>query len=232
MDRAVGGSARNILIAAAAHPRRYARIVKRMIRLVVLATSALATGGEIKSEFFNRARVVLRVVAADGRTSACDKYECWDELKVVRTMKNESQGTFEPGDSVKVAVPKMMPAPPKKEFTAYLLSETQSSQERGWSLVQDASEIGWNDTTRSCLAKGGTIRRVGMRGNLMCVKTYRDAGKQCTDSSQCLGGCYLAHVTPSPGKKAKGVCRRDDSPYGCFIEIHNGEAQQGGICAD
>jgi len=85
-----------------------------------------------------------------------------------------------------------------------------------------------------CQAKGGKIRNVCRRQWPACVVPYSDAGKRCTDNSQCKGKCLLDTQTdgPSePGESAEGKCQLDNDPCGCKIEVVNGKVG-GGACVD
>ena len=86
----------------------------------------------------------------------------------------------------------------------------------------------------ACTAKGGEFRQEGLLGLYRCVVPYGDAGASCSDTSDCEGRC-LAHddVTDyeaAPGE-AVGVCEADDSPFGCFAEIENGNVAPA-LCVD
>lgn len=88
-------------------------------------------------------------------------------------------------------------------------------------------------TTAACAAKGGTVRPVCMSRTLTCVAPYPDAGRPCTDKSQCKGKCFLTGPYPrSPlTTKVVGRCQRNDDPCGCFSTIVKGRVA-GGICVD
>jgi hypothetical protein len=85
---------------------------------------------------------------------------------------------------------------------------------------------------------GGAVRPVCLSQTDMCVTPYPDAGKKCSDSSQCAGDCLIDMTTycdkegrctdpetPEPGTKSFGVCELDNDPCGSRIEIVNGIAQ-------
>lgn len=74
----------------------------------------------------------------------------------------------------------------------------------------------------TCTAQGGSLRPLGRRGLLKCVVPFADAGKACSDNSQCHGDCLA--VTPVPtGTTARGVCQRDISEnYGCRQAVQGG----------
>ena len=85
-------------------------------------------------------------------------------------------------------------------------------------------------TTEACAAQGGSMRYVGLAHFLSCVIPYADAGKLCSDSSQCQGNCQTAPV--ALGTASQGRCSQDSAAlYGCYSEVHNGIASAG-LCRD
>mgnify|MGYP001123423830 CR=1 FL=1 len=83
----------------------------------------------------------------------------------------------------------------------------------------------------ACEAAGGSVQRRGRLGMEQCVHAYADAGKQCTDSTQCQGKCVGSAGAVSPDKAASGICQADDRLYGCYAEVRNGKAVAA-ICVD
>ena len=89
----------------------------------------------------------------------------------------------------------------------------------------------------ACEEAGGSVVGVCMFGMPACVLPYSDAGKVCTDGSECEGMCVVDETNlgpnnrPEVGSAATGVCIADDNPCGCWFEISNGEIQHG-LCAD
>jgi hypothetical protein len=53
----------------------------------------------------------------------------------------------------------------------------------------------------------------------MCVVAYKDAGKVCSDSSQCEGRCIGDRDETPPGQRVAGRCEADNDPCGCTTEI-------------
>jgi len=88
---------------------------------------------------------------------------------------------------------------------------------------------------QSCTAAGGTISRQGLAGYEMCVLPYADAGKVCSDSSECLGQCRAQTLnTPQQSEATqavKGQCQANNIPFGCHSEII-GSTIQPGLCVD
>lgn len=85
----------------------------------------------------------------------------------------------------------------------------------------------------ACEARGGRMSPQGRMQTLQCVIAYADAGKRCTDGSDCLGDCRVADVTraPAAGMAAVGQCQADSSRFGCHATITNGKAAAT-ICVD
>lgn len=86
------------------------------------------------------------------------------------------------------------------------------------------------DDPQACVARGGTMRRICLMGELACVENYADAGKPCTDKKQCIGQCRYAGSAP-PGASVVGECQRTTDPCGCFGTVANGKFE-GTLCVD
>ncbi len=87
-------------------------------------------------------------------------------------------------------------------------------------------------TTSSCTARGGEMRQVGRMQTWQCVVKYADAGKRCTDASQCEGDCEIAgNSSVAPGARATGVCQADSNRFGCRTTIKDGKAEAT-LCID
>ncbi len=77
----------------------------------------------------------------------------------------------------------------------------------------------------ACEAAGGEVIPSGLAGFDMCVLPYCDGGDVCTDSSDCIGKCYLAASADASGgfgSPASGQCQINSSPFGCRTEISGG----------
>jgi hypothetical protein len=84
-----------------------------------------------------------------------------------------------------------------------------------------------------CLAQGGRVGMAGPSGDEMCALPFRDAGRACTDRSQCAGLC-LAPEPPAQGKPAAstvGHCQAFNYPYGCHETVDHGQVS-GALCTD
>jgi hypothetical protein len=86
------------------------------------------------------------------------------------------------------------------------------------------------DDPQACVARGGTMRRICLMGELACVENYADAGKACTDKKQCFGQCRYAG-SAAPGASVVGECQRTTDPCGCFGTVANGKFE-GTLCVD
>ena len=95
------------------------------------------------------------------------------------------------------------------------------------------------ETQQACDAKGGQWLPDCRPNERRCLMPYPDAGKRCTDSSECESnmcvtdldvvcevgkGCPEPQV-PAPGSPAVGICKRNNERCGSFYEIKHGIAQ-------
>ena len=77
----------------------------------------------------------------------------------------------------------------------------------------------------ACTARGGQMQQVGRMQSWQCVVKYADAGKRCTDASQCEGQCEIAGNSGiAAGTAATGVCQADSNRFGCRTTVENGKA--------
>ncbi|MGE5502407.1 MAG: hypothetical protein ACM3W4_10830, partial [Ignavibacteriales bacterium] len=84
----------------------------------------------------------------------------------------------------------------------------------------------------ACRARGGSIQAVGMMGLPTCVTPYPDAGRACTDKSDCQGACLLeGGDTVPPAGPVRGHCQRNDALFGCYSRIEQGKIVEA-ICVD
>lgn len=85
---------------------------------------------------------------------------------------------------------------------------------------------------KECLAKGGTYSKQGRLQAYRCVIQFSDAGKACSDSSECQGSCLNSDTAITAGTtNVKGTCAATDSPFGCRQTIEGGVAK-GFLCID
>jgi putative hemolysin len=83
----------------------------------------------------------------------------------------------------------------------------------------------------TCTSSGGRVERRGRLGAELCVKPFADAGKQCTDTSQCQGKCVGTADQASSTVPVSGQCQADNRLFGCYSEIKAGKAVNA-ICVD
>ena len=83
----------------------------------------------------------------------------------------------------------------------------------------------------SCKAKGGQWQRVGMLQTFVCVLPTSDAGKSCTDGSQCQMSCLAKDPSLTPGSKATGQCSKSTNIFGCKTRVKDGKIE-GTLCID
>lgn len=94
------------------------------------------------------------------------------------------------------------------------------------------------DTKASCEAAGGTWAAFGISPIEKCVLPASDAGKECSDSSECEGSC-IAELSKEDNDKvsrgeavpAKGKCTSSKSVFGCFPIVTQGKVD-GILCID
>jgi hypothetical protein len=75
------------------------------------------------------------------------------------------------------------------------------------------------------------MRGVGMANSITCVVPYGDAGKPCSDSSECEGRCLQKPPLMDDGAKTLGACEVNSDHFGCNSEVLGGIAQ-GTLCTD
>ena len=72
------------------------------------------------------------------------------------------------------------------------------------------------ETAEDCRNDGGSWV---YRGEFVCIKAFPDAGKSCTDSSECTGKC----IARGDETNFTGHCQKNDDPTGCSQEVIGGE---------
>ncbi|WP_310541332.1 hypothetical protein [Phenylobacterium sp.] len=84
----------------------------------------------------------------------------------------------------------------------------------------------------ACAARGGTVRPVCRMQRPACVIAYPDAGKTCSDKSDCRGRCLHEGEAPSdPAAAVTGRCQSTSDPCGCFTTVVQGRMGPG-LCVD
>ncbi len=82
----------------------------------------------------------------------------------------------------------------------------------------------------ACEAAGGTVGRAGLVNWEHCIMPYKDAGKVCSDNSECTGQCR--NTLPAQGSgPVTGKCQANNLPFGCYGEVKNGKVTSR-ICVD
>ena len=76
-----------------------------------------------------------------------------------------------------------------------------------------------------CLSDGGTLHTAFMQGSMVCTRPTRDAGKSCTDGSQCEGLC-IGEAGAKYGDAAIGKCTAARGrAMRCRTVVQNGRIQ-------
>lgn len=98
---------------------------------------------------------------------------------------------------------------------------------------QTLAEAAGTTDAALCARAGGKMQPQGRMQSVRCVLSYADAGKRCTDGSECEGDCRIADVTgaPAAGTDAIGQCTATSSRFGCYTTITGGKAEPT-ICVD
>jgi hypothetical protein len=122
----------------------------------------------------------------------------------------------------------------KLVVVAAVLVTCSCSSRHDWHMqksVERSREVAFAQVDQEkCRAEGGTVRGVGMFGTPACVKPFQDAGKVCSDKSECAGLCKAPSDSPI-GLRSSGTCQRDSQDiYGCN-RIEQGLVV-GGVCLD
>lgn len=118
-----------------------------------------------------------------------------------------------------------------------LKSFLESPEFTGHCRADAVAEAGASGTTAgddpaACKARGGEVRPVCRRQVPRCVVHFSDAGKSCSNKSQCRGRCLAnPENAGKTGDSATGQCEQDDDPCGCKFEVKNGKIAAG-ICVD
>ena len=77
----------------------------------------------------------------------------------------------------------------------------------------------------ACLAGNGRVAAVSLGGDEGCIRPMPDAGKSCTDGSQCLGGNCSANPARSRkrpvvvGQRATGICVKESPDLSCGYSV-------------
>jgi len=73
-----------------------------------------------------------------------------------------------------------------------------------------------------CKVQGGKWQRFGLGGFEGCLISAKDAGKPCSDNTECEYSCiYRGTPRPNDGR-AIGSCAVDNNFFGCYATVVNG----------
>lgn len=110
---------------------------------------------------------------------------------------------------------------------------TQPKPQAATDTAQAESAPSPEDQEAACKAKGGALQPVCRLGRVTCIVKFSDAGKACTDGSQCESQKCLADVTAprDPAAQVTGQCKATNDPCGCSTPVENGKLGTG-ICVD
>ena len=76
---------------------------------------------------------------------------------------------------------------------------------------------------QACKAAGGVYEQAGKMQWWRCSIQYSDAGKTCSDVSDCEGKCIAEDGDRSPeATNVTGTCQASDNPFGCQAEVEDG----------
>lgn len=82
-----------------------------------------------------------------------------------------------------------------------------------------------------CEKDGGVLKRVSRAQVEQCAVPYADAGKACSDKSDCIGAC-TAPYSDGGAQRASGTCQADSvALFGCYSIVEKGVAGPS-ICLD
>ncbi len=126
------------------------------------------------------------------------------------------------------AQPKSMPTekPSKPVSTSVSTDLTKYQDQRD--MCQKVTEKKVID----CQKQGGSLQKQGMAQCYMCTIEYADAGKACSDGSECQGACLNYNDFIPAGKtNQQGQCAKTNSPFGCYQVIEKGVAKHA-MCVD
>jgi hypothetical protein len=135
---------------------------------------------------------------------------------------------------IQLAVENQEPFVPKTGLCILLAAIALSACSDGPATIgSTAATASERDRTaaESCATQGGTLQPVGITGRQACVIRYKDAGKTCTDGSQCEGDCWAGPKAYAEDEKVTGTCQPTNMPFGCHSRVTNG---RGGpvLCVD
>ena len=102
---------------------------------------------------------------------------------------------------------------------------TAVNERQTLSAVEKSQDVSLKLEVLDCKEKGGYIKKVCMRGVSFCIEDHLDAGKQCSDSTECAGDCRIEKKFVKANSESSGFCSINNDPCGCFQSIEKGIAQ-------
>ena len=93
-------------------------------------------------------------------------------------------------------------------------------------MIDNAVQQALTANPAACARAGGALQPVCRMQMPMCLITFTDAGKSCTDGAHCGSGrCYAAPPTAaSGGSGTTGQCAPTNNPCGCNQRVEDGVA--------
>jgi hypothetical protein len=115
---------------------------------------------------------------------------------------------------------------PKVEVTDSRTAVAETAA-RAASDSADAADIA------SCAARGGMVDTVGRMQRRLCRIPFADAGRTCSNKSDCAGRCIYDHEESGdePSGAVTGQCQQYATQFGCYSEVDGGEIKST-ICVD
>jgi|GEM_PF-2603030 hypothetical protein len=110
----------------------------------------------------------------------------------------------------------------------------QCREEGGeWLVGQgpEAASCSFAKRIAACDAEHGKWQRIGKAGFPACVHQSRDAGKACSDASECQFGCDAGMQKPASSGPVTGKCAANDDHFGCHAWVEHGRIKES-VCAD
>ena len=115
-------------------------------------------------------------------------------------------------------------------FSLVFISACQTSPSA--TNVQNDPDYPSEALIKDCSAKGGKYIKQGKLQRYKCVTYFSDAGKSCSDSSECQGSCLNSNrLIETNTSNIVGQCASTDSPFGCREIVENGVGK-GFLCID
>ena len=108
------------------------------------------------------------------------------------------------------------------------LAEVQSPVTNTQSLSEVAGLL---KTEEACKANSGEWGVAGRAQLNMCILSASDAGKSCSDASQCDVDCLAESRIGQEGGDAVGRCSATTNPFGCRTHIKDGKVAMT-LCVD